>query len=284
MTGCYFQTFVCVTEEDCEHEPTLKPIVRILTRPNFDGKANRNKIPAFDSALCKWKWSWKAKCRQYQGEKFVIIFRYKRCVCCIHVQQIGHQPGIAVLVSWTGIMEFPLSPFLSKKMVSRVRSGRPVARQSAHSIHLGWIWCLLRDTTLPPCFPLWRLLVETSCTIGSTPTLPGYINNCVPMVFITENRISSPRGRSHLAIIYGKSKLKSKSADRFSHTSANSCIYGHFESGGVGGWNRIKHTHTPSLPPTSLSWIHGLLRLALSSIIFHLKLICKSIILILILI
>ena len=50
---------------------------------------------------------------------------------------------ILLVVSWTGKMNIPLSPFAPENLVSRDGYSRLVPRQPAHSPYSSWIWCLL---------------------------------------------------------------------------------------------------------------------------------------------
>ena len=61
---------------------------------------------------------------------------------------------ILLVVSWTGKMLFPLSPFARENMVSREGFSHPVLRQLAHSPHSGYaesIWKVLTHD-IPPAF------------------------------------------------------------------------------------------------------------------------------------
>ena len=50
---------------------------------------------------------------------------------------------ILLVVSWTGKMDIPLSPYAPENSVSRDGFSCPVPHQPAHSAYPGWIWCLL---------------------------------------------------------------------------------------------------------------------------------------------
>ena len=85
---------------------------------------------------------------------------------------------ILLVVSWTRKTEFFLSPFAPESLVSRVRFGRPVPRQPAHSPHPGWrIWCLLNG--LYPPFPVSATV--TIITVMRHRASPEFIRsrNCV---------------------------------------------------------------------------------------------------------
>ena len=75
------------------------------------------------------------------------------------------------------------SPFPLESLVSRVRFGRPIPRQPAHSSHPGWIWCFLTGLHFP--FPL-RFSLEPSYTIGLVPSLSSHAFT-LTMAFTTKN-------------------------------------------------------------------------------------------------
>ena len=84
------------------------------------------------------------------------------CVClalCGHrFQQIGPQPCLPAVSPACGQLDrankCSLSPFVPEILVSRDnRFGRPVPSQPAHSPHLGWVWCLLLDSSPSSRFP-----------------------------------------------------------------------------------------------------------------------------------
>ena len=89
------------------------------------------------------------------------------------------------------------------------------------------------------------------------------------MVFITENRVSSSQGRSrlHLAIFMAH---ENKNRQTDSHILLPIVA---FMDSLTRGWDVLKYAH----PQPPISWVHGLLRLALSFNSFYLKLICESI-------
>ena len=104
---------------------------------------------------------------------------------------------ILLVVSWTGKITSPLSPFAPKNLVGRDGFGRPVLRQPAHSPHSGWIWCLLTGF-LPISAAASIYLFKPPYAIGSVPSLSGqtiaYRWRSLPRV--RRHRASNPHGSS----------------------------------------------------------------------------------------
>ena len=57
--------------------------------------------------------------------------------------------SILLVVSWTEKMNIPLSPFVSKNLISRHGFRRPGPRQPPHSPYSGWIWSYYSWNFLP---------------------------------------------------------------------------------------------------------------------------------------
>ena len=81
---------------------------------------------------------------------------------------------ILLVVSWTGKMNIPPSPYAPENLVSRDGFSRPVPRQPAHhSSYSAWIWCLLAGflpiSTEAPIY-YW---LKPPYAIGSVPSLSG---------------------------------------------------------------------------------------------------------------
>ena len=93
---------------------------------------------------------------------------------------------ILLVVSSTGKMNIPLSPYVPENLVSRDGFSRPVPRQPAHSPYSGWIWCLLylRDSFRVPRRPF--LYIKTAIRHRVSPEFIGS-HNCVPMAFTAES-------------------------------------------------------------------------------------------------
>ena len=89
---------------------------------------------------------------------------------------------ILLVVSWTGKMNISLSLFAPEILVSRDRFGRPVPRQPAHSLHWGWILCLLTGF-----LPL--SATASKFTVNRHRVSPEFIGsrNCVRMAFTAES-------------------------------------------------------------------------------------------------
>ena len=101
------------------------------------------------------------------------------------------------MVSYTGKVNIPLSPYAPDKLVSRDGFSRPVPRQPAHSPYSGWIWCLV--TGFPPISAAASIyLFKPPYVIGSVPSESGhaiaYRWRSLPRV--RWHRASSPQGNS----------------------------------------------------------------------------------------
>ena len=80
---------------------------------------------------------------------------------------------ILLVVSWSGKINYSLSPFASENLVSRDGFGSPVPRQPALSPYSGWIWRLLTTGFLPSSAEASIYLFKPPYAIGSVPSLSG---------------------------------------------------------------------------------------------------------------
>ena len=102
---------------------------------------------------------------------------------------------ILLVVSWTGKMNIPLSPYVPKNLVSRDGFSRPVPRQPAHLHTQAESGAYLRDSSR---VPRRRPFMKPPYAIGSVPSLSGhaiaYRWRSLPRVH--PRRASKPQGSS----------------------------------------------------------------------------------------
>ena len=102
---------------------------------------------------------------------------------------------ILLVVSWTGKMYGPLSPYVLENLVSRDGFSRPVPRQPAHLHTQAESGAYLRYSSR---VPRWRSFMKPPYAIGSVPSLSGhaiaYRWRSLPRV--RRQRVSNPQGSS----------------------------------------------------------------------------------------
>ena len=104
---------------------------------------------------------------------------------------------ILFVVSWTGKINIPLSPYLPENLVSRDGFSGPVPRQPAHCLYSDWIWCLLTGF-LPSSAAASIIYIKQPYAIRSVPGLSGHgiVYRWRSLLRVRRHRASKPQGGS----------------------------------------------------------------------------------------